>query len=167
MADLARAIRPEFPAHSREEWLEEFRGIAERTRYTTVPVLLVGGPRGLRESVARLIHQQGPTRDGDFVALNCGSVSSGANPPWFAAVAGPPRGTLFLDSLERLPLTHQRQLFAWLESPAGPACRAGDPVRCRVMAGLQGPRCCEGRPTLGLLPELFDYLDKWTLDLND
>ena len=166
MADLARAICPELPTHSREEWLEEFRGTAERTRYSTVPVLLVGGPRGLRESVARLIHEQGPTRDGKFLVVNCSSMLPDANPPWFATVVEPLRGTLFLDSLERLPLASQRQLLAWLESPAGPACRAGDPVRCRVMAGLQTLRCCEGRPTLSLMAELLDYLDKWTLDLT-
>ncbi|OXH93014.1 Fis family transcriptional regulator, partial [Burkholderia multivorans] len=103
--------------------LERIRAVAP----SDANVLIVGETGTGKELVARRLHQASRRRDGPFVAVNCGALSTtlveselfghekgaftgafGAKAGWFETADG---GTLFLDEIGDLPLPMQVKLL--------------------------------------------------------
>lgn len=95
--------------------------------------VLLTGPTGTGKSaIAKLIHDNGPRKQGPFVELNCANLSSelienelfgavsGAHSTAHRAVAGKVKaaegGTLFLDEIAELPLESQAKLLQLLQT---------------------------------------------------
>jgi transcriptional regulator with PAS, ATPase and Fis domain len=112
--------------------LRELRRQAARlSPYDQIPVLIVGERGTGKERVARYIHQNGPRRQGSFVAVNCAGVpealfeaeffgsEKGAYTGAHARRAGylerAHGGTLFLDELGTLPQAMQAKLLRVLQ----------------------------------------------------
>jgi transcriptional regulator with AAA-type ATPase domain len=130
------------------------------------PVLLVHEDAALRERVALRIHSMRPSRSGVFLRVDCREFSqAGARlTPPLDEMWSDLHGTLFVDGLECLPLTLQRQLLAWMdrqsEQAGSPACPGP-----RLVAGVQAKRDRIGRD-FPVLPELLDTLDKFQVNLE-
>jgi hypothetical protein len=129
------------------------------------PVLLVHEDAALRERVALRIHSMRPSRRGVFRRVDCRELTHAVRParPW-DEMWSDLHGTLFVDGLECLPLTMQRQLLAWLDrqsDQAGSAACSGP----RLVAGVQATRDGIGG-NFPVLPELLDTLDKFQVNLD-
>lgn len=112
------------------------------------PVLILGETGTGKELVARLIHERGPRRDGEFVIVNCGGVPdslledelfghergafSGADRARPGLFELAHRGTLFLDEVGEMSPHMQAALLRAIES--GEVRRLGgkDPLRLDV-----------------------------------
>ena len=103
------------------------------------PVLLAGEGGTEQEEIARVLH--GLSSRGSGVFLKMADIEGAAAPP----AAG--RGTVFLPSVERRPIPHQRALLSWIERPG--------PFRA-VLAVNESPD--EAAAGGKLLPELFEAL---------
>jgi len=102
------------------------------------PVLITGESGTGKELVARLLHQDSPRWEGNFVAVNCGAIAgelaeselfghvkgafTGADRHHQGRVRTADGGTLFLDEIGELPRALQPKLLRALES------RQVDPV---------------------------------------
>jgi hypothetical protein len=129
------------------------------------PVLLVHEDAALRERVALRIHSMRPSRGGVFRRVDCRELSRATRPARpLDEMWSDLHGTLFVDGLECLPLTLQRQLLAWMdrqsEQAGSPACPGP-----RLVAGVQAKRDRIGRD-FPVLPELLDTLDKFQVNLE-
>ncbi|NVD35626.1 sigma-54-dependent transcriptional regulator [Marinobacter lutaoensis] len=98
------------------------------------PVFISGESGTGKELVARMIHMQGPRREGPFVAVNCGAIPSelmeseffghkkgsftGAHESKEGLFRSANGGTLFLDEVADLPLTMQVKLLRALQEKA-------------------------------------------------
>lgn len=117
------------------------RGLA-RTNST---VLIEGETGTGKELVARLIHSQGPRRNGPFVAVNCGALSreliqselfgyvggafTGAERAGRAGFFEEARGgVIFLDEISEMPLELQPNLLRVLEEKAVTRVGGGRPI---------------------------------------
>ncbi|MBU9134182.1 sigma 54-interacting transcriptional regulator [Burkholderia multivorans] len=128
--------------------LERIRAVAP----SDANVLIVGETGTGKELVARRLHQASRRRDGPFVAVNCGALSTtlveselfghekgaftgafGAKAGWFETADG---GTLFLDEIGDLPLPMQVKLLRVLQERevVRVGARAGIPIDVRVVA---------------------------------
>jgi DNA-binding NtrC family response regulator len=100
-------------------------------RYSLSPLLIVGGDRSGRASVALAFHRASPLRAGSFLSLDCAREEARlrqalqrwltaadrtlpANPLWSAA-----RGTLYLESVGSLSAASQRLLQTFVERGSG------------------------------------------------
>ena len=54
--------------------IERIRGIIRKLARSQAPIYISGESGTGKELAARLIHQQGPRADGEFVAINCGAI---------------------------------------------------------------------------------------------
>jgi len=139
MVNIALKLEHELPDMRQEPHDSPIRLIGESNQITHLkeqiiklarsqaPVFISGESGSGKELVARSIHAQGPRRDREFVAINCGAIPSelmeseffghkkgsfsGATsdkPGLFQAAQG---GSLFLDEIADLPLHMQVKLL--------------------------------------------------------
>ena len=114
--------------------MEQLRQQIAKLARSQAPIYVSGESGSGKEVAARLIHEQGPRRDGPFVPVNCGAIPSelmeseffghikgsftGATADkqgLFQAAAG---GTLFLDEVADLPLSMQVKLLRAIQEKA-------------------------------------------------
>ncbi len=122
--------------HSLEPWaastMPAVRRLVEQVRLAAgvrVPVLLVGEPGCGKQTLARVIHYQGPARERPFIALDCrrlppAALASALFGEW-AAPGG--AGAFYLQEPACLPRDLQLRLLALLagDRPTGPRLLAG------------------------------------------
>ncbi|KXX64664.1 sigma-54-dependent transcriptional regulator [Marichromatium gracile] len=114
--------------------MAQIRQLIAKLARSQAPVFVTGESGTGKELAARLIHAQGPRRDGPFVALNCGAIphdlveselfghkkgsftgASSDKQGLFQAAEG---GTLFLDEVAELPLQTQVKLLRAIQEKA-------------------------------------------------
>jgi DNA-binding NtrC family response regulator len=92
------------------------------------PVAIVGESPNENRTLARLLHDRGPRRDGPFLVLPCATLASvmlaselraigseiDERDAWFLTASG---GTLVLDAIESLPIPAQLNLVRVLDEP--------------------------------------------------
>ncbi|WP_417568307.1 sigma-54-dependent transcriptional regulator [Marinobacter sp.] len=115
----------------------EIRKLRNQTRKlarSQAPVFISGESGSGKELVARMIHLQGPRREGPFVAVNCGAIPSelmeseffghkkgsftGAVENKDGLFRSANGGTLFLDEVADLPLAMQVKLLRAIQEKA-------------------------------------------------
>ena len=112
--------------------LREVLFLIDRVKDNDVPVLISGESGTGKELVARAVHYNGKRRDGEFVAVNCGSIPStlfeselfghmrgsftGANTDKKGLFEVANKGTLFLDEMGEMPLEMQVKLLRVLQT---------------------------------------------------
>lgn len=115
----------------------EIRKLRNQTRKLTrsqAPVFISGESGSGKELVARMIHLQGPRREGPFIAVNCGAIPSelmeseffghkkgsftGAVENKDGLFRSANGGTLFLDEVADLPLAMQVKLLRAIQEKA-------------------------------------------------
>jgi DNA-binding NtrC family response regulator len=137
------------------------------------PVLLVGDPGTGKETIARIIHYQGPARERSFASLDCQrlpatvlwsvlSGESGAGHLLAIRAIGQPRdfnlGAIYLDEPGALPRDLQLRLCEWLAARSA----KGEPDDApRLLAGCSAPE--EDVQAGRLLPDLFCLLGPLTV----
>jgi len=118
----------------------------ERVIPTQVTVLINGETGTGKEVVARAIHLNGPRKDENFIAVNCGAVPeslleselfgykkgafTGANEDRVGVFEAADKGTLFLDEVGEMPASLQVKLLRVLQDSH--IRRVGDPVTRKV-----------------------------------
>ena len=134
--------RPEQEASGDEPGLllgnsEQIRKLRNQTRKlarSQAPVFISGESGSGKELVARMIHLQGPRRDGPFIAVNCGAIPSelmeseffghkkgsftGAVENKDGLFRSAHGGTLLLDEVADLPLAMQVKLLRAIQEKA-------------------------------------------------
>ncbi|MBX3157976.1 MAG: sigma 54-interacting transcriptional regulator [Deltaproteobacteria bacterium] len=131
--------------------------IVDRAAATSLPVVIVGESGTGKELVARALHDNGPRREGPFVALNCSAVPeplleselfghvrgsfTGADRDRRGLFEVADGGTLFLDEIADTGVAMQAKLLRVLQD--GVLRRVGDAktrrVDVRVIAASQHP----------------------------
>jgi two-component system C4-dicarboxylate transport response regulator DctD len=118
--------------------------------------ILIEGETGTgKELVARCLHEAGPRRSGNFVAINCGGLPdtlfeseifgheagayTGAAKRRIGKIEHASGGTLFLDEIESMPLAMQIKLLRVLQerSLERLGSNTSIPVDCRVVAATK------------------------------
>ncbi|CAD7720623.1 Anaerobic nitric oxide reductase transcription regulator NorR [Xanthomonas hydrangeae] len=98
--------------------------------YSRLPVILRGEFGTEKEHVAVLLHAAAPWQEGPFIAVDCAAPAD-VPAAWFERAAG---GTLFLQGVDELGDTLQRQLAAQLLGGYGPWFTSGSEASPRVIA---------------------------------
>lgn len=107
--------------------MEQIRRLIAKLARNQAPVFVTGESGTGKELAARLIHAQGPRRDGPFIAVNCGAIPqdlveselfghrkgsfTGAVSDKQGLFQAAEAGTLFLDEIADLPLPAQVKLL--------------------------------------------------------
>jgi len=118
--------------------------------------ILIFGETGTgKELVARCLHEAGPRRAGNFVAINCGGLPdtlfdseifgheagayTGAGKRRIGKIEHASGGTLFLDEIESMPMTMQIKLLRVLQERTLERLGSNTliPVDCRVIAATK------------------------------
>jgi two-component system C4-dicarboxylate transport response regulator DctD len=118
--------------------------------------ILIEGETGTgKELVARCLHEAGPRRSGNFVAINCGGLPetlfeseifgheagayTGAGKRRIGKIEHASGGTLFLDEIESMPLTMQTKLLRVLQERTLERLGSNTPIQvdCRVIAATK------------------------------
>lgn len=129
-AEDARVLRARrlYPPEAPGGLLHSLHEAVDAVSSTWTPALIVAEPGIPAAVVARAVHDAGPSRDGPFVSLDCGTFR--AESPLL-----PDGGTLFLEHVASLPLEEQDRLLAALESPRrSPEGDASPGSRVRLVA---------------------------------
>lgn len=139
MVNTALKLEHELPVKSREEDDSPLKIIGESSEITRLkeqimklarsqaPVFISGESGSGKELVARAIHAQGPRKENEFVAINCGAIPSelmeseffghrkgsftGAHSDKTGLFQAADGGSLFLDEIADLPLHMQVKLL--------------------------------------------------------
>jgi two-component system response regulator PilR (NtrC family) len=114
--------------------MQALKELIARVARSQAPVHIAGESGTGKELVARLIHANGPRRDGPFVPVNCGAIPSelmeselfghkrgsftGAVADKKGLVQSAEGGTLFLDEIADLPLHMQVKLLRVIQEKA-------------------------------------------------
>ena len=135
--------------------MERVRAKVAALAATSADVVIYGETGTGKELIARCLHEQGPRRNGNFVALNCGGLPENlAETELFGHEAGAftgatkvrvgklehaKGGTLFLDEIESMPMGLQVKLLRALQERS--IERLGSnvprPIDCRVVAAAK------------------------------
>ena len=118
--------------------------------------ILIEGETGAgKELVARSLHEAGPRRNGNFVAINCGGLPetlfeseifgheagayTGAGKRRIGKIEHASGGTLFLDEIESMPMAMQIKLLRVLQERTLERLGSNTPVAvdCRVVAATK------------------------------
>ena len=118
--------------------------------------ILIEGETGAgKELVARSLHEAGPRRSGNFVAINCGGLPetlfeseifgheagayTGAGKRRIGKIEHASGGTLFLDEIESMPIAMQIKLLRVLQERTLERLGSNTPVAvdCRVVAATK------------------------------
>ncbi|MGE5492179.1 MAG: sigma-54-dependent transcriptional regulator [Actinomycetota bacterium] len=118
--------------------------------------ILIFGETGTgKELVARCLHEAGPRRNGNFVAINCGGLPealfeseifgheagayTGAGKRRIGKIEHASGGTLFLDEIESMPMAMQIKLLRVLQERTLERLGSNTPipVDCRVIAATK------------------------------
>lgn len=107
--------------------MNDLRELIDKVARSQAPVHIAGESGTGKELVARMIHEQGPRKDGPFVPINCGAIPAelmeseffghrkgsftGATNDKAGLVQSASGGTLFLDEIADLPLSMQVKLL--------------------------------------------------------
>ncbi len=107
--------------------MHQLREMVDKVARSQAPVHISGESGTGKELVARLIHDSGPRKDGPFVPVNCGAISTelmeseffghrkgaftGAVSDKVGLIQSASDGTLFLDEIADLPLAMQVKLL--------------------------------------------------------
>ncbi|MEA1082469.1 sigma-54 dependent transcriptional regulator [Marinobacter qingdaonensis] len=114
--------------------IRKLRTQTRKLARSQAPVFISGESGSGKELVARMIHLQGPRRDGPFIAVNCGAIPSelmeseffghkkgsftGAVENKEGLFRSANGGTLFLDEVADLPLAMQVKLLRAIQEKA-------------------------------------------------
>ncbi|MEQ9544415.1 MAG: sigma-54 dependent transcriptional regulator [Marinobacter sp.] len=114
--------------------IKRLRNQVRKLARSQAPVFISGESGSGKELVARMIHLQGPRRDGPFIAVNCGAIPSelmeseffGHKKGSFTGAVDNKNGlfrtadggTLFLDEVADLPLPMQVKLLRAIQEKA-------------------------------------------------
>ncbi|MBD3641310.1 MAG: sigma-54-dependent Fis family transcriptional regulator [Marinobacter sp.] len=114
--------------------IRKLRNQTRKLARSQAPVFISGESGSGKELVARMIHLQGPRRDGPFIAVNCGAIPSelmeseffghkkgsftGAVESKEGLFRSANGGTLFLDEVADLPLAMQVKLLRAIQEKA-------------------------------------------------
>ncbi|MGM0769461.1 MAG: sigma-54-dependent transcriptional regulator [Pseudomonadota bacterium] len=114
--------------------IKRLRNQVRKLARSQAPVFISGESGSGKELVARMIHLQGPRRDGPFIAVNCGAIPSelmeseffghrkgsftGAVDNKDGLFRSADGGTLFLDEVADLPLAMQVKLLRAIQEKA-------------------------------------------------
>jgi len=114
--------------------IKRLRNQVRKLARSQAPVFISGESGSGKELVARMIHLQGPRREGPFVAVNCGAIPSelmeseffghkkgsftGATDNKDGLFRSANGGTLFLDEVADLPLAMQVKLLRAIQEKA-------------------------------------------------
>ena len=118
--------------------------------------ILIEGETGTgKELVARCLHEAGPRRSGNFVAINCGGLPetlfeseifgheagayTGAGKRRIGKIEHASGGTLFLDEIESMPMAMQIKLLRVLQERSLERLGSNTPIPidCRVVAATK------------------------------
>jgi two-component system response regulator PilR (NtrC family) len=126
--------------------MTQLRELAAKVARSQAPVFICGESGVGKELVARLVHAQGPRKDGPFVPVNCGAIPAelmeselfghrqgsfaGAHADKDGLFQAAQGGTLFLDDVAELPLHMQVKLLRVLQEKA--VRPLGAPTEVRV-----------------------------------
>ncbi len=119
------------PIVGRNGAFRKVRALIEKVRNTDAPVFITGESGTGKELVARTIHETGPRKNGQFVAVNCGAIPdqlleseffghargafTGAARDKTGLIEEADRGTFFLDEIGDLTPHLQAKLLRALE----------------------------------------------------
>lgn len=132
--------------------IEQLRATITKLARSQAPIYISGESGTGKELVARLIHEQGPRSEHEFVPVNCGAIphdlieselfghtkgsftGATADKPGLFQTAS--LGTLFLDEVAELPLQMQVKLLRAIQEkrirPVGASHET--PVDCRILS---------------------------------
>jgi two-component system C4-dicarboxylate transport response regulator DctD len=135
--------------------MERVRAKVAALAATSADVVIYGETGTGKELIARCLHEQGPRRKANFVALNCGGLPenlaetelfgheagafTGASKVRIGKLEHAKGGTLFLDEIESMPMGLQVKLLRALQERS--IERLGSnvprPIDCRVVAAAK------------------------------
>ncbi|MGM0555818.1 MAG: sigma 54-interacting transcriptional regulator [Myxococcota bacterium] len=132
--------------------MEGFLSRLRRSAQRDMPVELVGPAGSRRETYARMLHEEGPRRDGSLVVVDCGAFDAsslevelfGELTPRFerrGALQLADAGTLLLDRIDRVPRDLQSKLYRALVDGAVRPLGAENAVSIdvRPVVGTESP----------------------------
>lgn len=147
-------------------------------RHSLVNVMVMYGTPAEREQIARVFHRESPVRNGPFVRADCAReeellqsalrawIAGDSREPGANALLGAGRGTLFLDSIESLPIETQRLLLEFSTHCMSEPDETGAPSWAgRLVVGSPtdpGIAVTQGH----FLPELYDCVNKVRIELE-
>jgi two-component system response regulator PilR (NtrC family) len=148
------------------EAIDRVRALIGKVARSQAPVHIYGESGTGKELVARMIHENGPRRDGPFVPINCGAIPTelmeseffghkkgsftGATSDKTGLFQTAEGGTLFLDEVGDLPLHMQVKLLRVIQEKAiRPVGQASEvPIDVRILSATHqdlGELVAQGR----------------------